>query len=74
MKEAVFRGSAALVLLACDVSEGTRRRVEAFCEEEAEVLLLDRTQAEVARVLKKPAGVFAVTDPQLAELCRRSIG
>lgn len=73
MKESVLNGRAQLVMVASDVSEGTRRRVQAFCENETDVLLLGCTQAEAAPVLRKPAGVFAVTDPQLAKLCRKSI-
>lgn len=74
VKERVFNGTAQLVLLADDVSDGTRRRVEAFCEDEVEVLRLGHTQAELAHILRKPAGVFAVLDPELAKLCRKNAG
>jgi len=71
VKERVYAGQAQLVLCAEDLSAGTRVRVERFCEGLVPVAPLGRTQAEVAHVLKKPAGVFAVTDPELAKLCRK---
>ena len=74
VKERVYKGEAHLVLCALDVSEGTRRRVERFCEDLVPCVPLGRTQAQVAHVLKKPAGVFAVTDPELAKLCRKCAG
>lgn len=71
VKESVYKGEAQLVLCAGDLSAGTRSRVEAFCDGFVPALPLGRTQTEVAHVLKKPAGVFAVTDPELAKLCRK---
>lgn len=74
VKERVYTGEAHLALYADDISAGTRARVERFCEGLVPVLPLGRTQAEVAHVLKKPAGVFAITDPELAKLCRKCAG
>ena len=73
VKESVFKGKAVLVLCAGDVSDGTRRRVERTCEDMAEVVILPSTQAELLQICKKPTGVFAVTDAQLAVLCKNSI-
>lgn len=73
VRECVGKGDARLVLCARDLSEGTRRRVEAFCGKASPPVLLDETQAALARICKKPTGVFAVTDPELAKLCRGSI-
>ena len=73
VKDSVMRGKAALVLCASDISEGTRRRVCAFCEDCAEVADVPRTQFELSQISKKPTAVFAVTDLQLATLCRRKL-
>ena len=72
VKESVNKGKALLVLCAGDVSEGTRRRVGNFCENWVQVIDLPETQFELTQISKKPTGVFAVTDRELAKLCRRS--
>lgn len=74
VKESVGTGRAQLVLCASDLSEGTRRRVGYFCEGWVEVLDLPDTQEALSPICKKPAGVFAVTDVQLAALCHSSAG
>ncbi len=51
VKDSVGKGKAQLVLCAGDLSEGTRRRVGAFCEDWVEVADLPETQ-------------FALTDQQ----------
>jgi ribosomal protein L30E len=74
VKDSVFKGSAQLVLCAGDLSEGTRRRVGYFCEAQGVPLYaLAETQAALAPICKKPAGVFAVTDPELAKLCKKNL-
>ena len=44
VKDSVGKGKAQLVLCAGDLSEGTRRRVGAFCEDWVEVADLPETQ------------------------------
>ena len=73
VKDSVGKGKAQLVLCAGDLSEGTRRRVGAFCEDWVEVADLPATQFALAQISKKPTGVFAVTDPELAKLCRKNL-
>ncbi|WP_270847398.1 L7Ae/L30e/S12e/Gadd45 family ribosomal protein [Ruthenibacterium lactatiformans] len=73
VKDSVSKGKAQLVLCAGDLSEGTRRRVGAFCEDWVEVADLPETQFALAQISKKPTGVFAVTDPELAKLCRKNL-
>ena len=74
VKDSVFKGSAQLVLCAGDLSEGTRRRVGFFCgEEDVPLVLLNEPQTALAPICKKPAGVFAVTDPELAKLCKKNL-
>ncbi len=72
VKESVNKGKAVLVLCAGDVSEGTRRRVGTFCEDWVDIIDMAETQFELSQISKKPTGVFAVTDPQLAALCQKS--
>ena len=73
VKDSVGKGKAQLVLCAGDLSEGTRRRVGAFCEDWVEVADLPETQFALAQISKKTTGVFAVTDPELAKLCRKNL-
>ena len=73
VKDSVGRGKAHLVLCACDLSEGSRRRVGAFCADWVDVADLPVTQQQLAHICKKPTGVFAVTDPELARLCRNNL-
>lgn len=73
VKDSVGKGKAQLVLCAGDLSEGTRRRVGAFCEDWVEVADLPETQFALAQISKKPTGVFAVTDPELAKLAAKTL-
>lgn len=72
VKESVNKGKARLVLCAGDVSEGTRRRVGTFCENWVQVIDVPQTQLALSQISKKPTGVFAVIDPELAKLCRNA--
>lgn len=72
VKESVQKDKAYLVLCAGDVSDGTRRRVHTFCEDLIELVELPQTQFALSQISKKPTGVFAVTDPELAKLCRKA--
>ena len=60
VKDSVGKGKAQLVLCA-------------FCEDWVEVADLPETQFALAQISKKPTGVFAVTDPELAKLCRKNL-
>lgn len=71
VKDSVLRGKAVLVICASDLSEGNRRRVGVFCEDWVEILDVPYTQFELSQVSKKPTAIFAVTDIQLANLCRK---
>lgn len=73
VKDGVHTGKAVLVLCASDLSDGTRRRVKNFCEDLVDVCDLQEDQFTLSTVSKKPTGVFAVTNPELAKLCRKSL-
>ncbi len=74
VKDAVLSGKAVLVLIAADVADGTRRRTLRICEEdECPVLDIPLPMESVADILHKPVGVLAITDPNLAVLCRKNL-
>ena len=71
--DSVYQGKAHLGLLASDVSEGPAQRVRRNCEDLAPCLQMPLAQADLCPVTWKKVGVYAVTDEQLAVLCRRSL-
>lgn len=73
VKESVMKGKAYIVLCAADVSDGTQKRARRFCEDLVDFVQLSATQFTLSGISKKPTGIFAVTDPELAKLCRKSI-
>ena len=73
VKDSVNQGKACLVLCAGDLSPATRQRVVRFCQNETETEDMPLTQFELSAVSKKPTGVFAVTDENLAVLCRKNL-
>lgn len=70
VKEAAFSGKAVLVLLTSDLSPKTALRVKRFCEDFVECADMNLTMEELSPITRKPAGVFAVTDDNLAKLCK----
>lgn len=72
-KDAVLAGKARLVLCAQDLSEGSTQRVQHLCEELCSVRILPLTQDQLATILHKTVGVLAVTDENLAVLCRKNL-
>lgn len=70
VKDAVFAGRAALVLLAADLSQGSARRMRQLCEGLVPCSPLPLTMEQLSAVTRKPAGVLAVTDENLARLCK----
>lgn len=73
VKESVLKGRAKLVLCAADTSAGTLRRVSNACTGRCPWLVIPRVQAQLVPVAKKPTAVFAVTQADLAQLCRRQL-
>ena len=74
MKDRVFQGRAQLVLCAGDLSDGSRRRIGFVCEtQDIPCCGIAETQAALAPICKRPTGVFAVTDPELAKLCKKNL-
>lgn len=73
VKEAVNTGKAVLVLLAKDLSPKTAKKAHAFCQEIVECIPIDITMQELSAITHKPTGVFAVTDCNLAKLCRAKL-
>lgn len=74
VKDSILKGSAQLVLCAGDLSDGSRRRIGFFCEtQNVPLCAIAETQAALARICKRPTGILAVTDPELAKLCKKNL-
>ena len=67
--ESIAKGHAAAVLLACDLSEGSARRITRLAQgANITPARLPFTQRQLTAVTPKPTGIFAVADPGLAKL------
>ncbi len=66
--EKAAKGEARLLLLARDLSDKTRARILRAVEN-CPAHTLPYTQDELSSITKKPAGVLAVTNEDLAALC-----
>ncbi len=74
VKDALLAGSAHLVLCTADLSDGSRRRILRLAGElECDACALPLVMDDIAQLLHKPVGVLAVTDPNLAVLCRKDL-
>ena len=74
VKDSVFQGRAQLVLCAGDLSDGSRRRIGFVCETQGTPCCgMAETQAALRHICKRPTGIFAVTDPELAKLCKKNL-
>ena len=76
VKDAVLAGKAYLVLCAADASEGNVRRIQWMCNEvgdDCPVCQLHLTKQDLAAILNKAVGGLAVTDENLAVLCRAKL-
>ena len=70
VKDSVFTGKAVVVFIAQDLSPKTAQRVRQYCEDFIDCLEIPLTMDELSSITRKPAGVFAVTDGNLAKLCK----
>ncbi len=71
--ENVYNGSAALVLLAADVSDGTAKRIRRACEELVPCKQMPLSQGDLCPITHKKVGVYAVNDENLAKLCIQNL-
>ena len=70
VENACVKGTAYIVLTASDASQGTKKRVEYFCEQlNAPHYVMPLTQVQLMQAAKKQTAVFAVVDEHLANLC-----
>ena len=67
------RKAGALVMGFDAVKDSVGKGKAQLCEDWVEVADLPETQFALAQISKKPTGVFAVTDPELAKLCRKNL-
>ena len=73
VKTAALDGSARLVIVTKDTSEKSIKRVKYFCEDIIDVYVAPLTQFEVSQVAGRLTGILAVSDENLAILCRNAI-
>ena len=73
VEEAVLRGKAYLVLLACDASERTVQHMKETCEGIVPCRVMQLSTGELRMLTPKPAAVFAVTDENFARLCAKHL-
>lgn len=73
VKDAVQTGRARLVVCMQDLSEANAKRVLALCGDECEVRTAPLTQEDLEGLVGKAVGVAAVTDENLAILCRKNL-
>ncbi len=67
--QSITKGRAAALLLACDLSEGSAKRITRTAQQAGLTpLRLPLTQQQLTAVTPKPTGIFAVEDPGLAKL------
>ena len=69
VEEAVMRGKACLVLLACDASKRTTQHMQDTCRGVIPCAVMPLKGEDLRMLTPKPAAVFAVTDENLAHLC-----
>ncbi len=70
VEEAVMRGKACLVLLACDASKRTtQQHMQDTCRGVIPCAVMPLKGEDLRMLTPKPAAVFAVTDENLAHLC-----
>ena len=73
VEEAVVRGKAYLVLLACDASERTVQHMKDTCQGVVPCRVMPLSTGELRMLTPKPAAVFAVTDENFARLCAKHL-
>ncbi len=68
VEEGIRRGTARLVLVACDTNPKRLEILSHWCEDKEIPLLVLGTKDEYGRLLKKkPIGLLAIAEPKLAE-------
>ena len=67
--EAAAKGEAYLVVITKDTSEKTQKRVTKTIHGKCTVSTIPLLQEDIAVICKKPVGVLAVTNIDLAALC-----
>lgn len=73
VEEAALSGEAWLVLAAADASEKTVRRMKNAVGDLVDVVSMPLGQSELARISHKAVALYAVTDRNLAALCRNRL-
>lgn len=73
VRESVLQGQAYCVLCASDASPRTQRHTKELCEGLCDYYEMALSKETLNQITKKPTAVFAVTNPELANLCRQAM-
>ena len=73
VKESVLKDETDLVLVASDISEKTKKRVEFFCEDYVQIVDLPFTQYDLLQVTRKLTAVLAISDENLSILIKNNL-
>ncbi len=73
VKESVLNKKAYLIVFAADISPATKKRMLNVNSYNIKHFTINTTQQEFAQITKKPVGVMAVCDKQLAQLCQKAL-
>lgn len=70
VREAVQKGKASLVILACDLSQKTAKETEFFCKDKARVIKTDKTMSDFQSGIGVLTGIVTVTDEGFTKAVR----
>ncbi len=73
VKELVLKGEVHLLIVTSDISEKTLKRVEFFAQDIIKVNKIEFTQYDISQVLNRLTAIVAITDENLANLCRNAL-
>ena len=71
--DAVMQGKTGLVIASADASENTVKRMRQKVEDLADFRRMPLTQDDIAPVTRRGVAVCAITDDNLAALCRKKL-
>lgn len=73
VKEEIVSGRRHLVLLAADTGENTLKKIKHFSHDKTEVYISNLTQYDLSAVCGRLTGVLAITDENMAVLCKNAL-
>ena len=73
VRDLVLREETDLVIMARDLSEKNRARVERFCAGKADAVTVDLTQFDFSQAAGKLTGILAADDANMSRLLRNAV-